>query len=254
MELTNEIIYIIISLASILVGIGIGFFLSKQNKSETNIKNDINTLEVENINLRSELANIKSPANDVHALKMKLNAHIIENEINIKKIFQYEQMIRELKEREFEKISAQKSDEIINRKIRELNKKLKDAEQHIVQLQDKIPAVEQPLFNTITKVEMEDEIPDLYEIELSEKASKINFDRIGHPKKNEKDDLKKIVGIGQSVEQKLNNVGIYSFQQIANFNDEDIRIVNEAIEFFPGRILKDNWVAQARKLLRTQSK
>jgi predicted flap endonuclease-1-like 5' DNA nuclease len=89
-------------------------------------------------------------------------------------------------------------------------------------------------------------------LKLSEKASKINFDRIGHPKKNEKDDLKKIVGIGQSVEQKLNNVGIYSFQQIANFNDEDIRIVNEAIEFFPGRILKDNWVAQAKKLLKSQ--
>jgi DNA repair exonuclease SbcCD ATPase subunit len=47
-------------------------------------------------------------------------------------------MIRELKEREFEKISAQKSDEIINKKIRELNKKLKEAEQHIVQLQEKI--------------------------------------------------------------------------------------------------------------------
>ena len=159
-----------------------------------------------------------------------------------------------MKEREFEKLSTQKSDEIINKKIKELNKKLKDAELHISQLQDKLPEIEQPLFNTITKVEISDDFEDEEELVLSENASKINFDRIGRAKTSEKDDLKQITGIGLSVENKLNNVGIFCLQQIANFNDDDIKIVNEAIEFFPGRILKDNWVGQAKKLLKSQVK
>ncbi|QQR97748.1 MAG: hypothetical protein IPK18_13065 [Sphingobacteriales bacterium] len=251
---SQEFIYISIALVSILIGIAIGYYLSKQNKEETNIKNDLSNLEFENIQLRSELTNLKSPSNDIHALKMKLNAHIIENEVNIKKIFQYEKQIRDLKEREFEKLSTQKSDEIINKKIKELNKKLKDAELHISQLQDKLPEIEQPLFNTITKVEISDDFEDEEELVLSENASKINFDRIGRAKTSEKDDLKQITGIGLSVENKLNNVGIFCLQQIANFNDDDIKIVNEAIEFFPGRILKDNWVGQAKKLLKSQVK
>ena len=115
---SQEFIYISIALVSILIGIAIGYYLSKQNKEETNIKNDLSNLEFENIQLRSELTNLKSPSNDIHALKMKLNAHIIENEVNIKKIFQYEKQIRDLKEREFEKLSTQKSDEIINKKIK----------------------------------------------------------------------------------------------------------------------------------------
>jgi len=125
---------------------------------------------------------------------------------------------------------------------------------HISQLQDKLPEIEQPLFNTITKVEISDDFEDEEELVLSENASKINFDRIGRAKTSEKDDLKQITGIGLSVENKLNNVGIFCLQQIANFNDDDIKIVNEAIEFFPGRILKDNWVGQAKKLLKSQVK
>lgn len=79
-------------------------------------------------------------------------------------------------------------------------------------------------------------------------AQKINFDRIGRASEAEKDNLKKIKGVGPFLEKKLNTLGIYTFAQIANFTDEDKDRVNEAIEFFPGRISRDNWVDQAKEL------
>jgi len=63
------------------------------------------------------------------------------------------------------------------------------------------------------------------------------------------DDLKKIDGIGSFLEQKLNDIGIYTYEQIAQLDDESIVRITNAIEFFPGRIKKDDWVGQANKLL-----
>lgn len=80
------------------------------------------------------------------------------------------------------------------------------------------------------------------------KAEKVDFDRIGRASEAEKDDLKKIKGVGPFLEKKLNTLGIYTFAQIANFTDQDKEVVNDAIEFFPGRISRDNWVDQAKEL------
>ena len=67
------------------------------------------------------------------------------------------------------------------------------------------------------------------------------------PKANisEKDDLKKIEGIGPFIEMKLNDVGIYTFEQVSMLSDESISLITDAIQFFPGRIEKDDWVGQA---------
>lgn len=64
-----------------------------------------------------------------------------------------------------------------------------------------------------------------------------------------KDDLTLINGVGPFLEKKLNNVGIYTYEQISSLNTETIAEVTEAIEFFPGRIEKDDWVGQANRLL-----
>ncbi|WP_420150123.1 hypothetical protein [Spirosoma sp.] len=81
---------------------------------------------------------------------------------------------------------------------------------------------------------------------IAARASELNFDRIGRAVASEADDLKDIVGVGPFLERKLHSLGIYTFRQIANFSKEDIRQVNEIIEFFPGRIERDNWVGQAK--------
>ena len=70
----------------------------------------------------------------------------------------------------------------------------------------------------------------------------------------EANDLTSISGIGGWIEKKLNALDIYTFKQIANFNSEDIETVSEAIEFFPGRIERDEWVHQAKDLLKIEGK
>lgn len=82
---------------------------------------------------------------------------------------------------------------------------------------------------------------------IASRAGEVNFDRIGRATAAEADDLKDIVGIGPFLERKLHSLGIYTFRQVANFTKEDIAKVNELIEFFPGRIDRDNWVDQAKE-------
>lgn len=62
------------------------------------------------------------------------------------------------------------------------------------------------------------------------------------------DDLKKITGIGPGLEKKLKNEGIVSYQQIAELSPLDIQHLEATIIKFPGRILRDNWIGQAKTL------
>ncbi len=85
---------------------------------------------------------------------------------------------------------------------------------------------------------------------IKERARKINFDRIGVVEQGTpKDDLKRISGIGPFIEEKLNSIGIMTFSQISRFTPEDEDTVNEVIEFFPGRIRRDQWVRQAKEFI-----
>ncbi len=77
---------------------------------------------------------------------------------------------------------------------------------------------------------------------------KLNFDSFGVADASVKDDLKLISGVGPFIEEKLNSIGIYTFDQISRFTKEDIDTVTELIQFFPGRIERDNWTDQASKL------
>jgi len=76
----------------------------------------------------------------------------------------------------------------------------------------------------------------------------LNFGNIGVADESQKDDLKKISGIGPFIEKKLNDIGIYTYKQISRFNNDDIDSVTKLIEFFPGRIKRDNWKKQANDL------
>lgn len=62
------------------------------------------------------------------------------------------------------------------------------------------------------------------------------------------DDLKKIEGIGPVIEKKLNDLGIFHFQQIADLTKEQSDAIDEAIAF-KGRIERDDWQGQVEKLI-----
>jgi predicted flap endonuclease-1-like 5' DNA nuclease len=89
---------------------------------------------------------------------------------------------------------------------------------------------------------------------ISERKTKIYYNRIGVAKKEEADDLTIISGIGGWIQEKLNVLEIFTFRQISNFTKEDIATVTEAIEYFPGRIERDEWILQAKELIRIAGK
>ena len=63
----------------------------------------------------------------------------------------------------------------------------------------------------------------------------------------EPDDLKKISGVGPVIEKKLHALGITQYQQVAAFTADDIANVDDALAF-KGRIERDDWITQAKKL------
>ncbi|NBC20884.1 MAG: NADH-quinone oxidoreductase subunit NuoE [Alphaproteobacteria bacterium] len=62
-----------------------------------------------------------------------------------------------------------------------------------------------------------------------------------------RDDLKQIRGIGPVNEAQLNDLGIFTFAQIAGWTGSNVEWV-EGYLSFPGRIGREEWIAQARQL------
>ena len=83
---------------------------------------------------------------------------------------------------------------------------------------------------------------------ISKKAESIDFATLGVASASEKDSLQTIKGIGPFIEEKLNALGIYTFEQVGNMTPDIEEQVNKAIEFFPGRVKRDQWAKQAREL------
>lgn len=68
------------------------------------------------------------------------------------------------------------------------------------------------------------------------------------PRGGRADDLKQIKGIGPKLERLLNELGIWHFDQIAAWKAKDIAHVDELLVGFRGRITRDEWVKQAKRL------
>lgn len=61
------------------------------------------------------------------------------------------------------------------------------------------------------------------------------------------DDLKKLSGVGPVLEQKLNEAGVTTFAQIAAWGPAEIEEFDEKLAF-KGRIEREGWIDQAKKL------
>jgi len=74
--------------------------------------------------------------------------------------------------------------------------------------------------------------------------------KLGTPGSDHKDDLTIINGIGPKIEKVLNKLGIKSIEQLAFLRATEVSLVDEALEDFPGRIKRDEWVPQAKEILK----
>ena len=68
------------------------------------------------------------------------------------------------------------------------------------------------------------------------------------PKGGNADDLKLVAGIGPKLEQMLNTMGIWHFDQIASWTAKELAWVDERLQGFKGRAKRDEWVRQSKKL------
>lgn len=62
------------------------------------------------------------------------------------------------------------------------------------------------------------------------------------------DDLQRITGIGPSLERRLKQHGITTFQQIASWTDSDVERISRELGPFAHRIQRDRWIEQARRV------
>ncbi|KPP85624.1 MAG: NADH-quinone oxidoreductase subunit E [Rhodobacteraceae bacterium HLUCCO07] len=81
------------------------------------------------------------------------------------------------------------------------------------------------------------------ETEMPEKAP----ETLAKPRGGGADDLKLIGGVGPKLEEKLNEMGIWHFDQIARWTGPEVAWVDERLKF-KGRITRDDWIQQARIL------
>jgi NADH-quinone oxidoreductase subunit E len=68
------------------------------------------------------------------------------------------------------------------------------------------------------------------------------------PRSGKGDDLKLIWGVGPALAKMLNKMGIWHFDQIAQWSAADLKWVDERLEGFKGRAKRDEWIKQAKKL------
>jgi len=182
---------------------------------------------------------------------------------------------------------AQHSSEIAQREASNLKAQLDNERKHSAMLQSKIDAnkpasvtpIDQGKIRKLREdIDSRDERIKQLEKKLAKKAKKAGTNKSGEKKPNpkktnpkktnkstswqkgktklgtpgsdHKDDLKKIVGIGPKLEGVLNRLGVKSWEQLAAFNAAEIKMVDEALTEFPGRIQRDKWVPQAKAIMR----
>lgn len=81
--------------------------------------------------------------------------------------------------------------------------------------------------------------------------SGVEVKKIGSlPENTLPDNLQKIKGIGPVLETKLNELGVYTFEQIYNLTDSEIDKITEVTTFGKQKIVSDNWKGQAKELLK----
>lgn len=68
------------------------------------------------------------------------------------------------------------------------------------------------------------------------------------PRKSGPDDLKMIKGVGPKLENMLNDMGVFHFDQIAKWGEAEVAWADQNLQGFKGRVSRDTWVDQARKL------
>jgi len=90
---------------------------------------------------------------------------------------------------------------------------------------------------------------DLILDRIGQRKDSIDWVKIGISDGNSPDDLAMINGIDEFTQRKLNSLGIFTYQQIANFDSQASQEVNDALELLPEKVIELAWTQQAITML-----
>ena len=75
------------------------------------------------------------------------------------------------------------------------------------------------------------------------------MEKLGAGSAENKNDLKLISGVGPKLEETLNEIGIYTFEQVSKMTKAEYDLLDSITGSFPGRAERDDWAGQAKKLI-----
>lgn len=80
-------------------------------------------------------------------------------------------------------------------------------------------------------------------------SGQFDWGRIGNGSLEDKDNLKRLDGLGASVEKKLNALGIYNFKQVANLTGDDEAKLNDILGLSKNKFQNSKWVLNSKLIL-----
>ena len=190
-------------------------------------------------------------------------AKALEKEVKAKQA-EIARVEQEAKKAEEQKVRVQQEIEDSQKFKSETTKKAEQVEQEIEKIQSEMKGKEEALVGVETaamKAEREAAHADLkLKANLMEreelilervglKAVQVNWAQIGEAEGQRPDDLTRIQGLDEFAQKKLNVLGIHTYDQISRMDPVTAEVVNDAMEFTPGRVTKMMWVQQAVQLM-----
>lgn len=144
-------------------------------------------------------------------------------------------------------VSAPKSPEISDDRDERpaLIKSAATIEKHIPAAEPVGPAHSKPEHITVVAAVSK---PEKTSVSQSAPAVALEPERLTKPRNAKADDLSQITGIGKAIQSKLFSAGIFHYDQLADLSALQIDWLNNAIGF-SGRYERENWGAQAKKLV-----
>jgi predicted flap endonuclease-1-like 5' DNA nuclease len=71
---------------------------------------------------------------------------------------------------------------------------------------------------------------------------------LNRPRDGKKDDLTLIWGVAEKLEERMNHMGIWHFDQIAAWTPDHVKWFEHEVEGFTGRLDRDKWIEQCAKM------
>ncbi|MBS1812103.1 MAG: hypothetical protein JST84_28325 [Acidobacteria bacterium] len=128
-----------------------------------------------------------------------------------------------------------------------LKEKLQERESAVAELERKQQAMIKEHETQIAQLKVRITELEFLAREVKEPTVKVSSSPTTSAENKDRDDLKKVFGIGPVLEKLLNQHGIYWFHQIAKWEPEDVQRYDNLLENFRGRIEREGWIASARE-------